>query len=155
MILNDIEKRWLEINFYLTSMKIYNNRQQYQDIINFYQAFEWTNLFDCAIIIKTLNDTNILYNPETRPTKYEFLLHLDAKPCRFKYTPEALRQLAKPNKFPYSRTLIYKTKMKEEVKSERTQLFPKFKTKGFHEAYYSFLLTLKYFGKLYGKDIKL
>ena len=155
MQLNDTEKRWLEINFYLLCNKIYTNTYQYEDIISFFKAFNWTNLFDYDIIIKTLNDTNLLFDPSARPSRYEFLLHLYQPNCRFHYTKEALKQLAKPAKYPYYANQIYKTQMREEVKTEKTKLLPRFKIKGFHEAYYSFLLTLRYIGQLYGKHIKL
>lgn len=155
MKLNNPEKRWLEINFYLLCKKIYLNREQYSDLEEFFKAFRWTNLYDYDIIIKTINNLNILHDPYVRPSQYEFLLHLDYKHCRFKYTPEALKQLAKPSKYRYSKTQIYRVRMREEILKEKTTLLPKFNIKDFHEAYYSFLLTLQYFGKLYGSQIKL
>ena len=152
MQLNNTEKRWLEINFYLLCTKIYKNRNNYHDLVNFFKAFEWTNLYDSATLIKTIS---VVLEPNARPSNYEFTLHLGVSDCRFKYDNYALNQLAKDIDYKYSKNAIYITQLKEEVKEVKTPLYPKFNIPKFHEAYYSFLLTLKYMGGLYGKNIKL
>ena len=68
MQLNDSEKRWLEINFFLMCKKIFNNRETYSDLEKFFRGFEWTNLYDCDILIKTINNECILYNPNVQPS---------------------------------------------------------------------------------------
>lgn len=155
MQLNDSEKRWLEINFFLLCKKIFNNREMFTDVENFFKAFEWTNLYDYDILIKTLNNECLLYNPNVQPSKREFLLMLDLQNCRFKYDKYSLHQLAKPLGFKISNTAIYTERMRQEVAEVKQELYPKFTTKGFHDAYYSFLLALRYCGVLYSKHIKL
>lgn len=157
MQLNDVEKRWLEINFYFICKKIYNTNENFQDIVDFFKAFNWTNLYDCDKIIKTFNDTNILINPNIIPTKREFLVCLDqpAKLCRFQYKKDALNELAKPLGYYYYSKAVYTERMRQEVDQIKITLFPKIKIKNFHEAYYSFLLTLSYFSNLLSKKIRL
>lgn len=155
MQLNNSEKRWLEINFFLMCKKIFNNRETYSDLEKFFRGFEWTNLYDCDILIKTINNECILYNPNVQPSKREFLLMLDLKNCRFKYDKYSLHQLAKPLKYNFSNTAIYTERMRQEVAEVKQELYPKFTTKGFHDAYYSFLLALQYCGTLFSKHIKL
>ena len=157
MQLNDVEKRWLEINFYFLCKKIYSTSENYQDIENFFKAFSWTNLYDCDKLIKTFNDTNILINPTIIPSKREFLVCLDqpTKLCRFQYKKEALDELAKPLGYRYFAKAIYVERMRQEVDTVKITLFPKIEIKSFHEAYYSFLLTLSYFSDLFSKKIRL
>lgn len=157
MQLNDAEKRWLEINCYLLCSKIYNNRQNIEDVENFFKAFDWTNLYDCDKIINTINNVNILINPQIIPSKREFLVCLDqpTKLCRFAYKKEALIELAKPLGYRYNTSSIFKERMRQEVLETKITIFPKIKVKLFHEAYYSFLLTLRYFSNLLTHDIRL
>ena len=157
MQLNDVEKRWLEINFYFLCKKIYSTNENFQDIENFFKAFSWTNLYDCDKIIKTFNNTNILVNIDIIPSKREFLVCLDqpSTTCRFQYKKDALNELAKPLGYRYYSQQIYRERMRQEVEPVKITLFPKIKIKEFHEAYYSFLLTLKYFSDLLSKKIRL
>lgn len=157
MKLNDVEKRWLEINFYLMCRYIQQYSSDYKDIENFFKGFRWTNLYDYDTIIKTLDTTNITINPEYYPSKKEFLVCLDqpSKKCRFQYTLEALKLLAKPAGYSFSAQSVFRNRMREEVATTKITLFPKIKIKHFHEAYFSFLLTLQHLGNLLTKNIRL
>ena len=158
MQLNDIEKRWLEINFYIICHKIYTNTKDYQQIENFFRGFSWTNLYDCDRIIKTFYETNIIVNPYYKPQKREILICAiagDDKKSRFKYGPNSIQELLKPLRLHYYRNNVYVERMKQETDRYKLTVLPKIKTVGFHEAYYSFLLALRYFGELYYKYIKL
>lgn len=154
MQLNSVEKRWLEINCYLLCNKIYQNNNNYNDIEDFFKGFRWTNLYNYDILIKSLRETNLLFNTSLQPSKYEFALCLQASK-RFKYSKKALIELAKPANYFYYGSYLTKIRLQEEIKEEKTIILPKIKIKKFHETYYSFLLAARYHGDLFTKELKL
>ena len=73
IILNNNDKRWLEIIFYFICRKIFLINQKQQDIIDFINGYRWTNMFDCDILINTILTEKILINTYFIPSKQEFL----------------------------------------------------------------------------------
>lgn len=67
-----IEKRWLEVQFYNSLLKIYHKNNDVQDILTFIELL--SALFQMQTeAIKTLA-LKVLYNLRTRPTKKEYAI---------------------------------------------------------------------------------
>ena len=143
------EQRWLEIIFYLLCRKIYSINHNTQDIIDFINGFRWTNMFNCDILIETLEKEKILLNPNIIPSKHEYLISMNHPECRLRITPKALYQLTKGTEYKYKRKYVYHAKMREEIKP--TTLIPKIDIPNIHETIYSFLITLRYIGDIVHK----
>lgn len=154
-MLNDAEKRWLEIIFYFLCHRIYLTNKSYDDIYNFFKAFHWTNQYESDTLIKTLEETNIIHNLELKPSKYELNIAMLHPKIRFKMSQYARDQLFTPFKYRITPSTAYRTAMREETLTEPTELYPKFKNKTFYDAFYSFLLVVAAFGNLFNKEIKL
>lgn len=147
--LKNTEKRWLEIIFYLLCRRIYSINQNKQDIIDFINGYRWTNMFDCDILISTIEKEKLLLNPNIIPSKYEFLITMQHPECRLNIKPQAIFELTKETEYKYRKKYVYHAKMREEIKP--TTLIPKIDIPNIHETIYSFLITLRYIGDIVHK----
>lgn len=137
------DKRWLEIIFYLLCRKVYSINNKQEDIIDFINGYRWTNMFDCDILISTLQNKDLLNNKDFIPSNYEFLSSMEDENSRLRIQRRGVRELIRGTEFKYWRRNIYHMQMKKEV--QPLELFPKITdVDKFHTAIYSFLLALRY-----------
>ena len=139
---NNIEKRWLEIVFYLICNKIFSINQKTSDIIDFITGYRWTNMFNYDILIDTITKEKILLNSNFIPSTHEFCITLNHEDCRLRMTGKPLFELIHGTSFKYFKGGFFRAQMKEEIK--KTEVFPKLDTPHIHETIYSFLLALRY-----------
>ena len=151
---NNIEKRWLEIVFYLICNKIFSINQKTSDIVNFIEGYRWTNMFKCDILIDTITKDKILLDINFIPNTHEFCITLaDKTPdCKLRITSKPLFELIRGTSFKYFKGAFFRAQMKEEI--QKTEIFPKLNTPNIHETIYSFLLALRYIADII-KTIKL
>ena len=145
----NIDKRWLEIYFYLLCRKIFSINQKQQDIINFINGYRWTNMFDCDKLITLITDEKILISQKITPTKQEFLITMEHNDCRLRVDSKSIRELIKETEFSYKRFQVYHAQLKEEINP--TEIFPKLEIPKIHETIYSFLLAIRYIADLVKK----
>ena len=140
--LNNYEKRWLEIIFYLLCKKIFSINTKQQDIIDFINGFRWTNLYKYDILIDALQNQKILLNPEFIPSKHEFLITLEHPECRLRIHKTSVWKLTDGTNYTFRKRDRYHAAMKEEI--NKTEIFPKLNIPNIHETIYSFLTALRY-----------
>lgn len=149
IIFNNDDKRWLEIIFYFLCRKIFSINQRQQDIIDFINGYRWTNMFNCDILIKTINTNKLLLDTHFIPSKQEFLTVMNDNNCRLRMDKKSIRELIKDTEYTYWRKDIFHAEMKEEI--HKTIIFPKLDIPKIHETIYSFLLALRYVADLVKK----
>lgn len=140
--LNNYEKRWLEIIYYLLCRKIFSINQNQNDIIDFINGYRWTNLFKYDILISALIKDKILLSSDIAPSKHEFIVTIDNPECRLRIDKHSIYLLIKNTEYTYKKKARFKAEMKEEV--HKTEIFPKLNTPHLHETIYSFLTAIRY-----------
>ena len=145
--LNNYDKRFLEVLFYLICRKIYSNNNNTQDVIDFIYGYKWTNLFRYDILIQAFHEEHILNNTNLIPSKQEILIIFEHPQARLRIRRAGtIFELIRDTNYDYKRASRYKAKMYEEVYP--TEIIPKMQTKNIHETIYSFLISIRYFGDL-------
>ena len=146
---NNNDKRWLEIIFYLLCRKIFSINQKQSDIIEFIKGYRWTNMFNYDILLSMIKTEKPLLNEQLIPCKQEFLVVMNDKDCRLRMDPKSIRELIKDTEYKYRHKDIFHAAMKEEI--NKTEIYPRLKTKHIHETIYSFLLALRYIADIVKK----
>lgn len=147
--LNNDDKRWLEIIFYFFCRKVFMINQKLEDIFDFINGFRWTNMFNCDILISTIQSEKLLLDTNLIPSKQEFLIAMNNDNCRLRMDSKSIRELIEGTEYTYWRKDIFHAQMKEEI--QQTEIFPKLQTPKIHETIYSFLLALRYIADLVKK----
>lgn len=146
---NNNDKRWLEIIFYLLCRKIFSINQKQQDIISFINGYRWTNMFNCDILLNTIENEKPLINTHFIPKKQEFITVMNDNDCRLRMDTKSIRELIKNTEYTYWKKDIFHAAMKEEI--NKTEIYPRLETPHVHETIYSFLLALRYIADLVKK----
>lgn len=146
---NNDDKRWLEVIFYFLCRKIFGINQKQSDIIDFINGYRWTNMFNCDILINTIEQNKILLDSNFIPRKQEFLALMADKNCRLRMDTQSIRELIKDTEYTYWRKDIFHAEMKEEI--NKTEFYPRLQINKVHETIYSFLLALRYIADLVKK----
>ena len=148
-ILNETEKRWLEVMFYLLCRKIFSINHNIEDVKNFIKGFCWTNMFDYDTLINVLTTQQILDNSYFIPTKQELILLINDPNCKLNVDRSSLRELIKFSEYQINRHITFHTLMRNEINP--LQIFPKLTLPNIHTEIYSFLLAIQYTTKLVKK----
>lgn len=146
---NNNDKRWLEIIFYLLCRKIFSINQKQQDIISFINGYRWTNMFNCDILLNTIENEKILIDTNFIPKKQEFITVMNDNDCRLRMDTRSIRELIRDTEYTFWRKDIFHAAMREEI--NKTEIYPRLKTPHIHETIYSFLLALRYIADLIKK----
>lgn len=144
--LNNGDKRFLEIIFYLLCRKIFSINQKQQDVVDFIKGYRWTNMFNYDILISVIEQNKILINPQIIPTKQEFLVAMDNVDCRLRVGKHTVVSLIRGTEYRYKYKNRFHAAMKEEI--NKTELYPRLDTPKIHETIYSFLLAMRYVADL-------
>lgn len=139
---SNYDQRWLEVIFYFLIRKIFLINQNQQDIIDFINGYRWTNLFDCDILINTIEQQKLLLDTRFIPSKQEFLTIMNYDNCRLRMDTKGIRELIKDTEYTYWKKDIFHAAMKEEI--NQTLIYPRLTNQKIHKAIYSFLLALRY-----------
>lgn len=139
---SEYDKRWLEVIFYFLIRKIFSINQNTKDIINFINGYRWTNLFDCDILISTIDHKKLLLDSHFIPSKQEFLTLMNYDNCRLRMDKKGIRELIKDTEYTYWKKDIFHAAMREEI--NQTLIYPRLTEKNIHKTIYSFLLAIRY-----------
>ena len=137
---SDLDKRWLEIVFYLFCRKIFDLNQNQNDILEFIKGYQWTNMFDYATLEKIILEEKLMINYRIIPNNHEFILVIDHPDTRLRL--KKVWPLIEETEYNYSLKKRYRVLLEEELAP--TTITPKLTTKKAHETIYSFLLAVRY-----------